>query len=179
MFDVKMIKEMPKWDLKDELKHRLWPLRRLYHQICRSLAWARLGWNNYDWDHAYLLDVMVFKMKRMQKAIFEEGHHIPEKAPIQSLKLCIKLGEKLRKDDYFYHHGLHNAKWGDLEFIEKVDEKTGRKYTGMGRPGVPKEKEEEERAEFLEACRKDDSIKVRDTRWFFGIMAKYQESWWD
>lgn len=163
---------------KDRVKDWFWPIRRLYNQIGRSIAWARLGWNSYDWDHAYLLEMMIFKMKRMQKACFEEGHHIPDKHSPQSLKLCIKLGEKLFKDDYHYHHSLHDAKWGKIDFVKKTD-KEGREYTGMGRPGVPKEKEAEERAEFLEACHKDDSIKARDTRWFYGIMAKYQEAWWD
>lgn len=163
---------------KDRLIEFFWPVVRIWRKLSRSFAFARLGWNNYDWDHAYLLQLMIFKMKRMQKACFEEGHHIPEKLPQQSLKLCIKLGEKLLKDDYFYHSGLHNAKWGELEFIEKTDE-TGRKYTGMGRPRVLPEQEEQERAEAMEAYRKDDSVKARDTRWFYGIMAKYQESWWD
>lgn len=167
-----------KFTWKGRVKGWLWPVFRYYRKICRSLAWARKGWNNYDWDHAYLLEVMVFKMKRMYKAIFEEGHHIPDKTSPQSLRLAIKLGEKLIKHDYFHFSGLHNAKWGEIEFIEKVDAQ-GRKYTGMGRSGVPKEKEEEERAEFLKACRLDDSIKARDYRWFFNIIQKYQEAWWD
>lgn len=168
-----------KYTWKDRVTEFFWPILRFYRKIRRSLAWARFGWNNYDWDHAYLLEVIVFKLKRMQIAIFDEGHHIPDKHSQQSLRLCIKLGTKLIKSDYFYYTGLHNAKWGELEFIEKTDKTTGRKFTGMGRSGVPKEKEEEERREFLEACRKDDSLKARDTRWFFGIMAKYNEYWWD
>lgn len=178
MMNIKPVNLDRKTTLKDRLVEMFWPMVRIYRKVCRSLAFAKLGWNNYDWDHAYLLELMVFKMKRMQKACFEEGHHIPEKLPQQSLRLCIKLGEKLLKDAYFYHSGLHNAKWGELEFIEKTDE-TGRKYTGMGRSGVTPEQEEQERAEAMEAYRKDDSVKARDTRWFYGIMAKYQESWWD
>jgi hypothetical protein len=178
MMNVKPISLESKETWKTKLTELFWPVVRFYRKVARSLAFARIGWNNYDWDHAYLLKLMIFKMKRMQKACFEEGHHIPEKLPQQSLRLCIKLGEKLLEDDYFYFTGLHNEKWGDIEFIEKVDQE-GRKYTGMGRPGVPPEKEAEERAEFVEAYKKDDSVKARDTRWFFGIMAKYQESWWD
>lgn len=176
--NVKPISLESKDTWKTKLVEWFWPIVRIYRKVARSLAFAKLGWNNYDWDHAYLLQLMIFKMKRMQKACFEEGHHIPEKLPQQSLRLCIKLGEKLLKDDYFYFTGLHNEKWGELEFIEKTNE-SGRKYTGIGRPGVPKEKEEQERLEFMEAYKKDDSVKARDTRWFFGIMAKYQESWWD
>lgn len=178
MMNVKPISLESKETWKTKLVELFWPVVRIYRKVARSLAFAKLGWNNYDWDHAYLLQLMIFKMKRMQKACFEEGHHIPEKLSQQSLRLCIKLGEKLLKDNYFYFTGLHNEKWGKFEFIEKTDE-SGRKYTGMGRPGVPKEKEEQERAEFLEAYKKDDSVKARDTRWFFEIMAKYQESWWD
>lgn len=178
MLSVKPISLESKDTWKTKLVEWFWPIVQIYRKVARSLAFAKLGWNNYDWDHAYLLQLMIFKMKRMQKACFEEGHHIPEKLPQQSLRLCIKLGEKLLKDDYFYFTGLHNEKWGELEFIEKTNE-SGRKYTGIGRPGVPKEKEEQERLEFTEAYKKDDSVKARDTRWFFGIMAKYQESWWD
>ena len=178
MFQIKAVNLDSKTTLKDKLIEFFWPVVRIYRKVCRSLAFAKLGWNNYDWDHAYLLELMIFKMKRMQKACFEEGHHIPEKLPQQSLKLCIKLGEKLLKDDYHYFSGLHGQKWGELDFIEKTDSQ-GRKYTGMGRSGVLPEQEDQERAEAMEAYRKDDSVKARDTRWFYGIMAKYQESWWD
>jgi hypothetical protein len=163
---------------KDRLTELFWPVVRIYRKLARSLAWAIFAWDNYDWDHAYLLEMIVFKMKRMQVACFKEGHHIPEKLPQQSLRLCIKLGEKLVKDDYFYFSGLHNQKWGELEFITKTDE-TGRKYTGMGRSKVPPGQEEQERAEAMEAYRKDDAVRTRDSRWFYSIMQKYQESWWD
>lgn len=178
MPNCKPIKSDFEYSLKDRIKSFLWPIIRFYRQVSRSLAWAKLAWNNYDWDHGYLMEVIVFKLKRMEKEILN-GHHIPDKVTNQSLKLCVKLGEKLRKDDYHYFGGLHNAKWGPVEFIEKTDKATGRTYTGMGRSGIPVEKEEQERAEFVEAYRKDDSIKARDTRWFYGIMAKYQEYWWD
>lgn len=178
MLNSKPVNLDAKTSRKDRLIQFFWPIVRIYRKIARSFAFAKLGWNNYDWDHAYLLEVMIFKMKRLQHGCFVDGHHIPEKLPQQSLKLCIKLGEKLLKDDYFYFSGLHNQKWGELEFIEKTDE-TGRKYTGMARTRVLPEQEEQERAEAMEAYRKDDSIKARDVRWFYGIMGKYQESWWD
>ena len=178
MIHSKQIKLEDKETVKDKLISAFWPIVRIYRKICRTLAFARLGWNNYDWDHAYLLEVMIFKMKRMQKACFEEGHHVPEKLPEQSLRLAIKLGEKLLKDDYHYHSTLHSEKWGELEFIEKTDE-SGRKYTGMGRSGVSPEQEDQERAEAMEAYRKDDSVKARDSRWFYSIIQKYNESWWD
>jgi hypothetical protein len=163
---------------KSRIKDFFWPIVRNYRRICRSLAWAKLGWNNYDWDHAYLLEVIEFKLKRMQREIVVQGHHIPDKATDQSLRLAIKLVGKLQKHDYGYFCDQHIAKWGSLEFIEKTDE-NGRKYTGMGRPGVTPEQEEAERAEFRAAYLKDDSIKARDTRWLFNIIAKYNEYWWD
>lgn len=163
---------------KDKLTIFFWPVVRIYRKVARSLAFAKIGWGNYDWDHGYLLELMVFKMKRMQKACFEEGHHYPDKHSEQSLRLCIKLGEKLLKEDYFYFSGLHNEKWGEIEFITKTD-KEGRSYTGMGRLGIAEKDEEQERKESIEAYRKDDALKTRDARWFYGIMQKYQEAWWD
>jgi hypothetical protein len=172
------IKDDFDYTFKARVKDWFWPIVRIYRQIGRSLAWARFAWNNYDWDNAYLYDVMIFKMKRMEYALLN-GVAEPYREKMKSLKLAIKLAEKLRNEDYHHFTGLHGEKWGELEFVKKVDEKTGREYTGMERSGITPETKEQERSEFMEACRLDDSIKIRDTRWFYGILAKYQDYWWD
>lgn len=177
MLNSKAIKEDFKYTFLDKVLDFFSPISRTYYKLCRSLAWFKFAWSDRDYDSSYLLKVIAFKLKRMEKEILQD-HHSPHKTTNQSLRLCIKLAEKLHKTDYSYFMDLHRKKWGAIDFIKKVDPKNGNTYTTLGIPGLTPKQEKLERSEFLKAGKKDDSLEVRDKRWLYTIMEKYQHHWW-
>lgn len=159
--------------------------RRYKKCLKRSWAFAKLGWENYDFDACYLIEVMVFKLKRLYIGCTDDAVAIHEDEHLQALRLAIRLGEKLRTDDYSYFMDCHNKKWGELDLIEiPLPDDTypeyGRAYEIRScRPNVTEENKEQERQEFLTAVDSDDAIRKRDSRWFFAIIDKYHPFWWD
>jgi hypothetical protein len=160
-------------------------LRAFLRKVKRALAFAVHGWNSYDWDYGYLLDLIEFKLKRMQKEI-KNGHHVPDKATDQSIRICIKLLKKINRRDYHYFAGLHDQKWGESEWVFHKTDENGQEISNGGsrleivRPkAVTPEEKEQERTEALVAYRMDDAQRERDVRWLFNIMAKYHQCWWD
>ena len=104
-----------------KIKYLYWDVESFfintYIKICRSLSYAKFGWSNYDFDHAYLLEIQVMKLKRMLDCFENYGHHChtcPNYKPkMKSLRLAIKLGEKLRTDAYQKFLDIYLKKYGN------------------------------------------------------------------
>ena len=41
-------------------------IKRFFQAIKRSYDFAKIGWGNYDWDHGYLFELMLFKLQRIE-----------------------------------------------------------------------------------------------------------------
>jgi hypothetical protein len=168
-----------------------YPLRRVRRffsvyreRISRCWAYARFAWKNYDFDGEYLVQLMTFKLKRIQRSL-QSGCSIQDKKYMQALRLAVRLGDKLKNYDYHWFMDCHNKKWGepDVEFEDCDDEtsnKAGLKRMEMRRVHVVDEAtKEQERREFMVAYEADDAIQDRDSRLFFRLIEKYYPGWWD
>jgi hypothetical protein len=115
----------------------------------------------------------------------DNGYAVPEKTKNQSIRVAIKLADRITSHDYHYFYDLHNQKWGEpiMRFIPIPEEESIIPRCSRMEIEHPNAKTEEEKAqerkEFREAYEKDELIKKRDRRWFFDIMKKYHEWWWD
>lgn len=157
----------------------IYKIQKFFTKLKRVWDFAVIGWGNYDWDHGYLYELILFKLKRMDYAL-KNGVAIHEKPTLQSLRICIKLLEKINKpDSYHYFTDLHDAKWGVAVMTPGRKTKHGTIITFERAKVITEEDKEIETREFLEAYRKDEEQETRDIKLLFDIMAKYSRAWWD
>lgn len=153
-------------------------MSRFLAKLKRAFEFAIVGWSNEDYDYGYLLKLMEFKLRRLEKAILN-GHAEPDKKTNQSIRICIKLLNKLASNDYMYFVEQHYAKWGEPK-INTVD--VGNNFSRLEftykNVKTPEDKELH-RQEFIEATNKDSQQELRDKKLLFSIMEKYMTSWWD
>lgn len=157
------------------------PLRQFWRKLARSVAYARIGWNNYDFDSGYVLQLLLFKLERLQNYLLTQGHTVQDKTTLQSLRLAIKLLNRLTNDNYSYFYDRHNAKWNPTNIpmrFEKI-ENTELSEMVTFRHSLPAEVQAQESDELRAAFDADDALKTRDSRWCFNIIAKYYAHWWD
>jgi len=151
-------------------------------KLRRSWAYARFGWDNYDFDGAYALRALSFKLKRLQRLLLD-GHVIQDEASLKSLRLAIRLLDRLVEDDYNYFLHCHNLKWYDTEYpphgFEKVNDGRGCSRMVFPSESLPENKQAQEHEEHVAAWAADEKLKNRDKRWVFSIIEKYYEHWWD
>lgn len=149
-------------------------------RVARSWAYARFGWNNYDFDSSYALELLRFKLLRLQRAL-SVGYSRQEKESTQSLRLAIRLLKRLTDDNYRYFYEQHNLKWHGEKHPEFSFEKTSAGFSRMVSPReqLPEDQQEKASADLSAAFDADDKIKARDRRWLFSILDKYYEQWWD
>ncbi|NDD52330.1 hypothetical protein EBZ39_00360 [bacterium] len=148
----------------------------------RSWAYAKFGWCNYDFDAAYALALLSFKLKRVERVLKEDAHTVQEPKHMQALRLVIRLLDKLVEDDYRYFYETHNKKWFGCERPEiRFEQIEGSDLSQMlsASDDLPADQQEQASEEARAAFDADDAIKARDKRWAFSILAKYYEYWWD
>ena len=73
-------------------------VRRFWKNLCRSVAYARFGWSNHDWDHTFFYAFLRFKLERMQKAF--ENDWTVSKERTKSVRVAAKLAKRLETDYY-------------------------------------------------------------------------------
>lgn len=179
-----------------DLNDVIFKIKRFFKGLKRGFAFFKIGFNNHDWDYDYLHELVLFKLKRMYYEMENFGYHSPKcsnyKPKMKSLKLTIKLLERyIAGDDKHYCGPLlrHDEKWGEMKTWSvpvdsagnEIPEKEAKLFRWMtSRPNaITEEEKEQERKEFLEAFRLCDTLKQRDIRNVYHIIAKYHNYWWD
>jgi hypothetical protein len=72
------------------------------HQGVGSLiAWWPLIWNDRDWDHAYLLDILALKLRRMSDLQRDYGNGVNHMRYSRQLLVCSVLCKRIRDDNYY------------------------------------------------------------------------------
>lgn len=157
---------------------------RNWERLTRSLAFAIHGWMHYDFESAYIYDLMAFKMKRVLKCL-ETGHAIQEDEDINALKEAIEICERLFNGNYDdKYHEEHNKKWGEIESehipIVDADGKVRSYRWETARSGVKTPaQEKKERKEFMKTWENGEKDRVKDLNRLNEILIKHEPSWWD
>lgn len=195
MFHSKALKD---WENKERpkivelfLSYLVYPITDRYdrykERISRTLAYARLAWLHYDFDAAYLWDVMAFKLKRIEKCLLN-GHAIQEDEDMAALREAIEICERLFKDEHDdKYHQEHDKKWGELppwdtepSEIDSSGRLLGGRIVFRDRPKVTNpELKEQERQEFRECFEKGEQDRQKDVDRLGHILKVYSPKWWD
>ena len=49
---------------------------RFTHRMRKLIQFIKLGWDDYDWDHGYLTNILVYKLNAMSVYHKTRGHKI-------------------------------------------------------------------------------------------------------
>jgi hypothetical protein len=161
----------------------IWKIKQTCAALKRFFAYGKMGWRSYDWDYLYLLILIRFKLFRMLTSL-ETGFKEQEEQTIKSLRICIKLLDRLTQGDYDYWLTKHYTKWGypDFEFVEsETNDILGPMKIMIDKRNQNRNEAEknQEKEEFLVAYHADEKHKSRDAKLLFSVMNKYHTSWWD
>lgn len=151
---------------------------RILRKLQRAISYAIFGYNNGDHDSAFAYHLLEFKLKRIQwsmvNSVVDHGE-----STLQSLRIALRLLNRINTKEYTYFLDRHDEKWGrpilNLESIQGTNSSKLVIERLLVKPG----EEPQERAEFIEAVRKDEAQQTRDMRLLHNIMAKYSRTWWD
>lgn len=143
---------------------------RYIERISRSLAFAKRGWLHYDFESAYLYDIMAFKLKRIYP-VLKNGYAVQEKENMDALKEAIAICERLFAGNYDdKYHKAHNKKWGKIDILDDKRHRVKAK--------TPAQKEQE-RKEFMKCWEDGEKDRIADLDRLNEILKKHEPTWWD
>lgn len=143
--------------------------------------WAWALRHNYDWDSHFALEVLVLKLRRMEHYFVREGYHDPAcsnwKPKMKSLRLALKLGDRLLKSEYGQHIEAFERSHGTIGHrFERVPDTS---YSTMRMTVGGIDATEAQMKAWHAAWAADERREERDRHLFYKIVAKYSPYWWD
>lgn len=102
-------------------------MRRFFRDIrigVRNLfVYFPLIWRTREWDYAYLLELMAFKMRRMAWHHREQGYDSGEEV-VSDLEVAANMCEHIQKEDFLHHPALPTREWNDDDTQRALDHLT-------------------------------------------------------
>lgn len=154
--------------------------RRYYERASRSLAYARFGWLHYDFDSAFIYDLMAFKMRRLLDCLIH-GHAIQEKENMDALREAIKICDRLHEGEYdAKYYKLHEKKWGKLKtWFTPIEGSTSSRWNSTRKNIKTKSDERREIKDHRRIWVLEEQDRNADVDRLAEILKKYERSWWD
>lgn len=196
--DVRTIGEVKSkllYKVKDKLEDiGLWFeyswIGRSYKFICRIprnlktiIDYIPILWDSYDFDHGYLEELIVFKLKRMEKFFRNHGMCMNSVYYANEMKFVIDCLETAGKcsDVLEDQHRKINEKYGDI----KIESRPSESHPGFFEVEFKRTKcntEEEKKVadeELFRIMRLEEEIKDESKKMAFNIIKERIDHWWD
>ena len=90
------------------------PIRNFQVGLKNLFAWFPIVWKDRDWDKHYIMEMLIFKLKRNRQYMIDHGHLVNDKQ-IASMTECIDLLEMVHNEWENYEEPAakkHAEKWG-------------------------------------------------------------------
>ena len=146
-------------------------IKYFFCKLRRSCRWFKRMWNNHDFDSAFLMQVIVWKMKDMlyqldvvdksfvdlrnQEHLKDNGY---EGDMLKSLEECIEIGERLIDDDYEKIPDVVEKWFNEHKFNETMPEDIYKLFS--------------------ESLKESEKQRKKDNEKFFDIMKQHHYGWW-
>lgn len=82
--------------------------QRFTHRTRKLVQFIKLGWNDYDFDHAYLTDLLVYKLNAMSKYHKESGYSVDADKMAKQLRVAAKALQKYTELDHAADYDRRN-----------------------------------------------------------------------
>lgn len=74
------------------------PYRDFIRGVKNIFKWAKIVWEDADWDHRYIITTLQFKIKNTADYITKTQRHLNWEEDVKYMRICIKLIDKLWGD---------------------------------------------------------------------------------
>jgi len=159
------------------------PVHKFFRNCTRAIAYARLGWSCYDFDHDHLLELIAFKLRRMTHEFTSNNSSVdPSGTRDKSIKLASRLANRLSRTERNYYspnYKRHAAKWGPGRSVFTPIPDSKHIEWEIVWDKATAEQQQIVQRESAQAFELDAAMRTRDEKWLFAIMGKYHTHWWD
>lgn len=143
-----------------------------WESICNIVSWIPFLWDDRDWDHAYLLNMMQEKLRRMRIHQEKCGHSTSSAEIAKQILVAELLLKRIIANDYVMaDYAEHEKKFGSIfDRREKLPD-----GSAITRPS----RDPEESKDVRRMADKEAYMSKQDLEYFGRHFAKHVRGWWD
>lgn len=78
----------------------MWRIRKFFKSVNSLIRWFPIIWNDRDWDHYYIFELLKHKLIFMSDTIRKKGNHTLAEYDADRMMLCVRLIEKVQTESY-------------------------------------------------------------------------------
>ena len=176
-----------KWeDVCFEVEYYWKKVRGFYWDIKGGIrnfwVWRKVIWNDAQFDHSYLYEILKFKLTLMEESFSgPNAWGLNSKNDAKQMRIAIMLLDRILADEYHERaFKEHEKKWGDLEMwttpcVNKSYSECSIRRTKVCTP----EEIQKENKESLRLYKHERYMQKQDINYLFKHIAKHIERWWD
>lgn len=159
--------------------------RRAYKRIKHILSWVPFHYNEYDWDHGYILEMLQIKITRTRDCILKNNHLSDDSLERikKSTTEAIDLIAAIRKDEFCEkEREAHDKKWGKLRsFMENKwsADGLGRRWLSLRDNANTDAKKKQEIKDSRKIWALEEKRKADAYQRLGEIFKTELEGWWD
>lgn len=97
-----------------------WRTQYIYRKFKNLYGWFPIIWNDQDYDHHYIFDILKFKLKNQAKHIGDNDRHTRAELDAKRMRICVELVDKV-SDGYYEgeYMNYHETKWEFTDIPDK------------------------------------------------------------
>lgn len=98
--------------LIDRWYNIIYSVQGFFENVHRVISWIPIVWKDRDWDYAYLLNIIRYKLGRMEYGFehFDIGAEAQKRA--REVHIANLLLDRIKKDEYdSQYEDAYNEKW--------------------------------------------------------------------
>jgi hypothetical protein len=159
------------------------PIRNFRVGILNLFRWLPIVWRDRDWDKHYIMEVLIFKLKKNRQYSIDHGHVVNDEQ-IRTMTECIELLEKVHNEFDNYEEPAylkHQEKWGKTEhyFVPCEDRPDMYELKDRNDERYTEEEVKQKNHEFIISSRIAHQKRQRDFEVAMEIFVSNFDSWWD
>ena len=146
---------------------------KIKNGIQNIFIWLPIIWNDRQWDHFYLYEMLLKKLTLMEKYHTNSNNFVGQNKIAKQIKLCRLLCQRIVDDRYIINatKPVEN-KYGEWSFESELCE------DGFCRRLVDN-RTEKERVAYKRAYNLSDYLRQQDKEMLFDKLNKWLDCWWD
>ena len=139
----------------------------------RVFQWIPVLWNDEDWDFAYLLYILKFKLEKIEKALKEDDLHLHADRRARQARVVIEhLNRYLDIDKYTIDNDIDEFLGNSEDIPCKFDED--------GKPTLYRmsHKDDKLHKKHMRVIKHQDELEQWHWKEFWRKLSKYGQGWW-
>jgi hypothetical protein len=156
--------------------------KKIKEGIVNLIIWFPIIWKDRHWDHAFLYEIIQFKLKKMADYQKKHGMCVDSNKYAKQMEMCVNLLARITSNKYLnMTMKEHNKKWGERKtvFTPCKDHTNLLKLDFIVEKVRTEEEKTQERKELKKCHERANYLKNQDLDMLFQTMRKYIEGWWD